>query len=257
MLVFTTVNKGNLFTDASESSDVLIGQLDGILAMDKFNDKSYSMSIIEKADALSAVFPADTTPHLAMRYISAVLTVKVSAMIEADIEAEAKHAVADNFEAAPAMEAPVAEEVIEDEGEEPTTSKTTTTEYRGNTGNLPMIAPKMQVKEEAKAEPTGEPAQVKWLSFGRQQAPKAEDIVKPKKKTVSNVNRFNTVIDGNYYDPATCSERSCVDFCLNMDAEYSEATCMTQCVATVCTQMKSQNKKWFAARKITFGEEIK
>gem|GEM_PF-6205918 len=42
-LVFTSVNQSKLFTDASQSGDALIEQLDGILAHPRFDNRDYTL----------------------------------------------------------------------------------------------------------------------------------------------------------------------------------------------------------------------
>ena|GEM_PF-3699688 len=154
MLVFTTVNQGNLFTDASQSNDDVILQIEGIAAMDKFNDKAYTLSIIEKISVIQGILPADSTAALAIEYLGALLSVKVSTLpdtptIPAPVE-EAHSAPEAEVPAAEAAREVPAAEVAREEAQ--TTKTTTDNAYRGTANTLPMIAPALQVKEEDKTQ---------------------------------------------------------------------------------------------------------
>jgi len=216
-LVFTSVNQSKLFTDASQSGDALIEQLDGILAHPRFDNRDYTLWIIEKTQTLSEIFAEDSTPYLAMRYLNASLKAKVKKMPAPVIKEEEK-------------------EEVHNAAEQGTTTTTTNNEYKG-TAAFP-VAPKLkeQAAPAAKAAPVKE---LNGFNMGRQAAP--EKSLKSTRKWVSNVPSYKYEIDGKTYD-TNCRQLECMMACVNLKKAPSEATCAKQCVADVCLDVKKHGK---------------
>lgn len=230
ILVFTSINQSSLFTDASESSEGLIEQLDAILVSPKFDDRDYCVSIMEKTNTLAAIFDEDTVPYLAMMYIHANLKVKVSNMPLPVAQEEVPEVVADEKELHNAAQ------------KQQDTEVSITNEYRGTTWY--PLPPKE--KEAAKSDTAA--ADLGGFNVWRKAAPTT--VQRSVRKMASDAPSYKYQVDSDLYN-IDCTQKRCVDSCLNLDAGYSESLCKKECISDVCLEVKANNK--LLGREINFA----
>jgi hypothetical protein len=134
--------------------------LDEILENPKFDNRQYSISIIEKTEALSDIFAEDSIPYLAMKYISVKLSSKVKTLPILPLEEE----VVEDIEEETHNAAEIIEEEAEEEAEE---TKTTTSNEYNNGFLLPVNKEKIEAPKGKM--PTDE--DLSGFNLGKQEIP--------------------------------------------------------------------------------------
>ncbi len=236
MFVFASINNSDgIFTDASQQSWAeLIDQLDSILAWSKFDNKDYVTNVITKTEALLEILPADSLPYLAIKYINASLVVKVKTLKapEPVIEITDEDVNEATDEAIEVAE----EEEIHNAGE-----KINSNDYQEKVAFPWLNNMKNNSKKDTWAIDPELEEKLGSFNTGRKSAP--EKVIRgTPNKSASNTTSYKYDINNKTYDIA-CVQLECMNSCLNMDQQPSEATCKKQCVSSVCLDVKKR-KKW-------------
>ncbi len=237
ILVFTSINNGRLFTDASKSNEWIIEQLDGILANQKFNNRDYAVSIMDKSGALADLFEKDSVPYLAMKYINVNLKIKIDSMPKPIVKKAVEEAVVEK------AEDDSSEDLHNSAEKEKTTEVQKSNDYRGTTW-FPL-PPKQKVAKEA---PVDTNTDLWWFNMGKQEAPASAKV--STKQYVSNPIAYKYLVDWHLHTDS-CAQKTCVASCLNSDLWYPESVCVEQCVSAVCMEIKKKNK--LKSREISFA----